>query len=217
MGRDKVENEDLIKYGDDEDVWFHVDKLSSAHVYLRLPEGMKWDSIPNKLLEDLGQLVKANSIEGNKKNNQTIIYTPWRNIKKQGDMAVGTVMFHNDQIVKRYHIAQRDNAIVNRINKTKREEKVDHEAVRQEREKERNRIKRDAANKIKNTELEEKRKRLAAKEAADYSNVYSQEAIEKEKERKVQEKAQKQYKNGTEAQNEDEEDDNGMDSDDSFM
>lgn len=27
MGRDKVENEDLIKYGDDEDVWFHVDKV----------------------------------------------------------------------------------------------------------------------------------------------------------------------------------------------
>jgi NFACT protein RNA binding domain len=214
MGRDKVENEDLIKYGDDEDVWFHVDKLSSAHVYLRLPIGMKWDSIPTKLLEDLGQLVKANSIEGNKKNNQTIIYTPWRNIKKQGDMAIGTVMFHNDQIVKRHHIAQRDNAIVNRLNKTKREEKVDHEAVRQEREKERNKIKRDAANKLKNSELEEKRKRLAAKEAADYSNVYSQEAIEEERERKEREKAHKQQSNSTEDQ--DEEDD-GMDSDDSFM
>lgn len=37
MGRDKFENEDLIKYGFPEDVWFHVDNLSSAHVYLRLP------------------------------------------------------------------------------------------------------------------------------------------------------------------------------------
>jgi predicted ribosome quality control (RQC) complex YloA/Tae2 family protein len=27
MGRDKVENEDLIKHGDDDDVWFHVDKV----------------------------------------------------------------------------------------------------------------------------------------------------------------------------------------------
>lgn len=37
MGKDKHENEHLIKYGWPEDVWFHVDDLSSAHVYLRLP------------------------------------------------------------------------------------------------------------------------------------------------------------------------------------
>jgi len=36
MGRDKYENEDLIKYMWPEDVWFHVDDLSSAHVYLRM-------------------------------------------------------------------------------------------------------------------------------------------------------------------------------------
>ena len=64
MGRDKYENEELITHGWDEDVWFHVDKLSSAHVYLRMPTGMKWDDIPEPLLQDLGQLTKANSIEG---------------------------------------------------------------------------------------------------------------------------------------------------------
>ena len=43
MGRDKYENEDLLKYGWENDVWFHVDGLSSAHVYLRLPEdGCRW-------------------------------------------------------------------------------------------------------------------------------------------------------------------------------
>lgn len=36
MGKDKFENEDLIKYAWPEDVWFHVDKESSAHVYIRL-------------------------------------------------------------------------------------------------------------------------------------------------------------------------------------
>ncbi|PWN92501.1 hypothetical protein FA10DRAFT_222899, partial [Acaromyces ingoldii] len=141
MGRDKVENEELIKYGDEEDVWFHVDKLSSAHVYLRLQEGMAWDAIPKPLLDDMSQLVKANSIEGNKRDNQTIIYTPWSNIKKQGDMAVGAVSFKNDQRVRRHHVAQRENAIVNRLNKTRREEVVDHEAVRQERERLKNKKK----------------------------------------------------------------------------
>lgn len=64
MGKDKVENEDLIKFGFEEDVWFHVDNLSSAHVYVRLREGETWDAIEKGLLEDCAQLTKANSIEG---------------------------------------------------------------------------------------------------------------------------------------------------------
>jgi hypothetical protein len=43
---------------------FHADKLSSAHIYLRLREGDKWEDIPADLLTDLAQLTKANSIEG---------------------------------------------------------------------------------------------------------------------------------------------------------
>lgn len=40
MGKDKYENEDLIKYAwPDRDIWFHVAELSSAHVYIRVPEG----------------------------------------------------------------------------------------------------------------------------------------------------------------------------------
>jgi len=47
----------------------------------RLEPPMTWENIPEVLLQDLAQLVKANSIEGNKKNNVVIIYTPWSNIK----------------------------------------------------------------------------------------------------------------------------------------
>lgn len=43
---------------------FHVDDLSSAHVYLRLPPGVTMDKIPAAVLEDCSQLVKANSIQG---------------------------------------------------------------------------------------------------------------------------------------------------------
>ena len=65
-----------------QDIWFHVDKLSSAHVYLRLPNSIEsWEEIPQPLLIDCSQLVKANSIEGNKKDNITIIYTPADNLK----------------------------------------------------------------------------------------------------------------------------------------
>lgn len=60
----KTLDEELIKYGLEEDVWFHVDKLSSAHIYLRMNEGDTWETIPEDLLIDCAQLTKANSIEG---------------------------------------------------------------------------------------------------------------------------------------------------------
>uniref|UniRef100_A0A8P0NK34 Coiled-coil domain-containing protein 25 n=2 Tax=Canis lupus TaxID=9612 RepID=A0A8P0NK34_CANLF len=64
MGKDKYENEDLIKRGWPEDIWFHVDKLSLAHVYLRLHKREKIEDIPKEVLMDCAHLVKANSIQG---------------------------------------------------------------------------------------------------------------------------------------------------------
>jgi hypothetical protein len=93
-------------------------------------------------LTDCAQLTKANSIDGNKKENVTIIYTPWSNLKKTGNMATGQVGFKNDKLVKKIHVAARENPIVNRLNKTKvekfpdlRQEKADRD--REERKKER--------------------------------------------------------------------------------
>ena len=92
MGRDKYENEDLIKYGWEEDVWFHVDKHSSAHVYVRLPRGPlrkqfretgRLDHLREGTLEDLVQLTKANSIEGSKVTCD-VVYTAWENLQKRG-------------------------------------------------------------------------------------------------------------------------------------
>lgn len=52
-----------------------------------------------ELLVDCAQLTKANSIEGNKKDNVTIVYTPWSNLKKDGSMAVGQVGFKDQRKV----------------------------------------------------------------------------------------------------------------------
>ncbi|EEY16633.1 coiled-coil domain-containing protein [Verticillium alfalfae VaMs.102] len=134
VGKDKFENEDLIKYGWEED--FHADKLSSAHIYLRLREGEQWDSISQPLLDDLAQLTKANSIEGNKKDNVTVIYTPWSNLKKDGSMATGQVSFKDPRKVKRILVPQRENPIVNRLNKTRVEAKPDFAQEREDRLKE---------------------------------------------------------------------------------
>ncbi|KAJ5334244.1 hypothetical protein N7541_004078 [Penicillium brevicompactum] len=148
VGKDKFENEDLIQFGLDNDVcltWpltflrnrsalpqFHVDNLSSAHVYVRLREGETWDNIAQPLLEDCAQLTKANSIEGNKKDNITIIYTPWSNLKKDGSMAAGQVTFHNHKLVRKIYVKQRENPIVNRLNKTRVEKYPDLRAEKEE-------------------------------------------------------------------------------------
>ncbi|KIH51619.1 hypothetical protein ANCDUO_18294 [Ancylostoma duodenale] len=129
MGVDKYENEELIKYGWPEDVWFHVDKVSSAHVYLRLPPGMTIDTIPQALIDDCCQLVKANSIDGNKMNDVGIVYTMWENLKKTGDMAVGQIGFHDNKKVKRCVVAKRINEIVNRLNKTERKADIDYRSA----------------------------------------------------------------------------------------
>ncbi|KAJ7205184.1 cytoplasmic protein [Mycena pura] len=184
MGRDKVENEDLIKYAHPTDVWFHVDKLSSAHVYVRLPEdgSIAWDALPEALLADCAQLVKANSIEGNKKDNLTIIYTPADNLKKTGDMAVGQVSFHNDKRVGScfFHVETRENPIVNRLNKTKSERVVDHEQERVDRLKREGAARRAAASEKKKTDLELARAREAEKAARSYDTLFNQEPEEDE-------------------------------------
>ena len=56
---------------------------------------------------------------GNKKDNVTIIYTPWSNLKKEGSMATGQVGFHDARKAKKILVPMRTNAIVNRLEKTK--------------------------------------------------------------------------------------------------
>ncbi|KAH7304812.1 hypothetical protein B0J17DRAFT_735977 [Rhizoctonia solani] len=116
--------------------------LTSCHpltFYLRLPENIEsWEKIPQDLLVDCAQLVKMVRYLGNKKDNLTIIYTPWDNLKKTGDMAVGQVAFQqNSRVIipflRTFHIPERVNAIVNRLNKTKVVREVDHEQERVDR------------------------------------------------------------------------------------
>ncbi|WVZ20840.1 hypothetical protein V8G54_008162 [Vigna mungo] len=109
MGLDKFENEELIKYGFPEDIWLH--------------KGQTIDGMSEGLLEDCAQLVKANSIQGNKVNNVDVVYTPWSNLKKTASMDVGQV--------RTVRVEKRINEIVNRLNKTKVERKPDLKAERE--------------------------------------------------------------------------------------
>lgn len=131
------------------------------------------------LLLDCAQLTKANSIEGNKKDNIKVIYTPWSNLHKNAGMAVGQVGFKKEKLVKKIHIDCRVNAIVNRLNKTKEELYPDLQAEKVEYEKE---VKsNEIANRQKRVKEElrvaRERKELARQRDRAYDDLYSDETV----------------------------------------
>lgn len=153
-------------------MWFHVDKESSAHVYLRLRPNETLDDIPSSVLTDCAQLVKANSIKGNKMNNIDVIYTLWSNLKKSQDMEVGQVSFYDSKNVRSIRVDKRNNEIVNRLNKTKvTKENVDLRGQREERDrKERNQQKEIQRN-LKLKEREEIKRKEEAERLRSYDYV----------------------------------------------
>ncbi|XP_069461726.1 coiled-coil domain-containing protein 25 isoform X1 [Ambystoma mexicanum] len=171
MGKDKYENEDLIKYGWPEDIWFHVDKLSSAHVYLRLHKGQTLEDIPKEVLVDCAQLVKANSIQGSKMNNINVVYTPWANLKKTGDMDVGQIGFFKQKDVKSVIVDKKVNEILNRLEKTKDERYPDLAAEKESRDREERDEKKAQIQDLKRREKEESRKRKEVDDLRSYSSL----------------------------------------------
>uniref|UniRef100_A0A6B2E9C2 Coiled-coil domain-containing protein 25 n=1 Tax=Phlebotomus kandelakii TaxID=1109342 RepID=A0A6B2E9C2_9DIPT len=171
MGLDKHENEDLIKWGWPEDVWFHVDKISSAHVYIRLQKGQTIDDIPSTVVDDACQLVKANSIQGNKMNNLDVIYTMWDNLKKTPGMDVGHVAFHRDKDVRKVRVEKRINDVVNRLNKTKTEAQVDFRAEREARDAEEREDKKRQLQQQREREKEEIRRKKEEAELRSYTSL----------------------------------------------
>lgn len=134
MGRDKYENEELIKYGWPEDIWFHADKYSSAHVYLRMPPGKGMDDLTDDIIEECSQLTKENSIEGSKQSEIRVVFTPWSNLKKTSDMEIGQIGFHKENL-RRYHtVLQKKRDMLKKLEKSKKEKNdVDFRKEREDR------------------------------------------------------------------------------------
>ena len=122
MGKDKFENDSLIKWGYKElnYWWFHADKYSSGHVYLKLkPNERTIDDVPEDVVNDCLQLCKSESIQGNKLPECVIIITPWTNLRKNKFMKPGEVSFKTTKNCYKRKCFNRDNKILNRLMKTR--------------------------------------------------------------------------------------------------
>ena len=125
---------------------------------------------------DCAQLVKANSIEGNKKTTGRvrIVYTPWANLLKTGAMTTGQVGFKSAAEVYYTDVDKRDNAVVNRLMKTRVEKgsevikasRDERDAGERKREKEEKRRRADEEK----AAIEERKKDRAARS---YDTVFS--------------------------------------------
>eukprot|EP00300_Choanocystis_sp_HF-7_P037350 c53451_g1_i1.p1 GENE.c53451_g1_i1~~c53451_g1_i1.p1 ORF type:complete len:210 (+),score=58.89 c53451_g1_i1:47-676(+) len=178
MGLDKFENEDLIKWGWPEDVWFHVSNLSSAHVYVRMPRGMTMDQLPENVVKDACQLVKANSIEGCKKDFVSVVYTPWHNLKKTPGMDVGQVGFKNDNEVRNARRVEKDNEIVKRLKRTRTEVVPNLPEEKQARDDQEKEIKRQIAIENKRLEKDERDKKKEETERTSYDLLMNRELMQ---------------------------------------
>ncbi|KAJ3192816.1 hypothetical protein HK101_005930 [Irineochytrium annulatum] len=138
---------------------------------------MDWDVIPEELLQDIAQLTKANSIEGNKKNNITVLYTPWSNLKKTPGMETGQVTFHKPTLVKKVFVEKRMNEIINRLNKTKEEIYPDLSEERVNRKREDRKQLRHVEKMKKQEELEKAAERRQQQDIKSYKGIMDEESM----------------------------------------
>ncbi|KAL2011828.1 hypothetical protein VTN00DRAFT_4546 [Thermoascus crustaceus] len=123
VGKDKFENEELIKYGLEQDVWYSKLTLIPFISHLQALTHSRW------MLPGFMSII---SLVRNKKDNITVIYTPWSNLMKNASMATGQVSFHNPKLTRKIFVPARENAIINRLNKTRVERFPDLMAEKEE-------------------------------------------------------------------------------------
>ena len=182
LGKDKYENEELIKYGFPIDVWFHVENFSSAHVYLRLPEGVTIDTIPKDVMDECLQIVRDGSKDGRKKDKVSVCSTMWQNLKKTNAMEIGEVGFFDDKQVKVVNNVTKNTDLLKRLKKSWEEKTIDYAAEKESYNKEVSNRKKKELEEQKKKELEEikKAKELKKEMTFEYIDEIGEETTNKD-------------------------------------
>jgi predicted ribosome quality control (RQC) complex YloA/Tae2 family protein len=84
VGRNRFENDDLVRYGEKDSIWFHLDEHSGPH-FILVTEG---DEIPKRYLNEVARMFAKYKSNLGKRFN--VIYTELRNVKTTKE--VGTVI-----------------------------------------------------------------------------------------------------------------------------
>ncbi|CAD7925736.1 unnamed protein product [Amoebophrya sp. A25] len=201
-GVDKFENEKLLQNGFPEDLWFHVNDLSSAHVYLRIPTG-KWRKlldicypphgipgkgpeglsrlteedyrkvIPQEIIDEMCTLVKGNSIAGSKQSEVDVVWTPFANLRKdQQTMDTGTVGFVNEKQCFFVRRCPTNRDLLKKLEKSKKDVDVDLAAKLDERLKAEISYRKQKVASAKQAEKAQEKERAREREMKSYDNLH---------------------------------------------
>ena len=81
IGKNKFENDELIRHAKLTDIWFHIANAPSCHVILTTStENIKIKTLPKQVIKRCACLCKSNSSSNSVKNCE-IIYTTISNIE----------------------------------------------------------------------------------------------------------------------------------------
>ncbi len=99
IGKNAKDNFDVIDMGNPNDIWFHIEYLSSSHVVMILPEvEHKMDSkIYNTILKRGALLCKQNTKKMVSLHNVDITYTKLKDVLKTS--RVGSVITQNSKTI----------------------------------------------------------------------------------------------------------------------
>ena len=75
IGQNQLENDEIIKRSNQNDIWFHLDKKSGPHIILK----SNGDIISKRYLNYIGTLFTT--YKNKLPNNYTVIYTDIKNVK----------------------------------------------------------------------------------------------------------------------------------------
>lgn len=123
VGKDKHENSFLVKNGIEKDVWFHVENLSSAHVYLQMKEEEDFDFLEKDWIEKCAQLTKETSIDGSKCLKVWVVFTEWTNLRE--GLNPGEVFFHDKRKTKRVLVEGNNRKVFNFFKKNRKEIEIE--------------------------------------------------------------------------------------------
>lgn len=92
IGKNAYGNEEIIKKGHDESLWFHIDNCSSAHIILQ----SCGDDIPKRYINEVAKMLfkKFDYVTRGKK----VIYTKVKDVKMTN--VTGTVTVKNTKTIR---------------------------------------------------------------------------------------------------------------------
>lgn len=92
IGQNQTENDYILKTSNQNDTWFHLEKISGPHFILQ----NNGDKIPKRYLNQIAILFK--DFKNNLSNRYSVIYTELKNVKLTN--TIGQVIPKNTRTIK---------------------------------------------------------------------------------------------------------------------